>query len=109
MTQTPLGSHYLRKSQASVLGYTRPVLSKLVFAMALSIHVLADELVERKSSSNLISYAHIRLNLVNKIHAEKRYLPMNLYSAGSRPVTQTLKGQLPFGWLIQSTRRVLIG
>jgi hypothetical protein len=37
------------------------------------------------ASGDLISYAPARLNLFNKIHAEKPYLPANLDSSDSQP------------------------
>jgi hypothetical protein len=53
--------------------------------LALPCNVVVDGWVDRKSSGNLISYAPARLNLFNKIHAEKTCLSANLDSSDSQP------------------------
>jgi hypothetical protein len=58
-------------------------LSKLVFCGGFT---------HRKSSGNLISCAPARLNLFNKIHAKKPYLPANLDSFDSQP---SLRDSIP--------------
>jgi hypothetical protein len=54
------------------------------WGFALPCNVVADGWVERKSSGNLISYALTRLNSLQQIHAERPYLPPNLYSSASQ-------------------------
>src|SRR5271170_7582696 len=46
------------------------------WGFALPCNVVADGWVDRKSSGNLISCAPTRLNLFNKIHRRKPYLPL---------------------------------
>jgi hypothetical protein len=55
------------------------------WGFALPCNVVADGSVDRKSSRNLISHAPARLNLFNKIHGEKPFLPANLDKTASQP------------------------